>query len=110
MQGTRVRALVWEDPTCHGATKLVHHNYWARVPQLATTPEARMPTAQAPQQTEATAMRSRSTATKSSPRLLQLEKAHAQQRRPNATKNKLKKKNKTKKKSQNSYKLHYEHI
>ena len=27
MQGTRVRALVWEDPTCHGATKPVHHNY-----------------------------------------------------------------------------------
>ena len=21
MQGTRVRALVWEDPTCHGATR-----------------------------------------------------------------------------------------
>ena len=46
MQGTRVRALVGEDPTCHGATKPVHHNYWAcalepvshnywaRVPQL----------------------------------------------------------------------------
>ena len=29
MQGTRVRALVWEDPTCHGATKPMHHNYWA---------------------------------------------------------------------------------
>ena len=29
MQGTRVRALVQEDPTCHGATKPVHHNYWA---------------------------------------------------------------------------------
>ena len=29
MQGTRVRALVWEDPTCHGATKPVRHNYWA---------------------------------------------------------------------------------
>ena len=28
-QGTQVRALVWEDPTCHGATKPVHHNYWA---------------------------------------------------------------------------------
>ena len=28
-QGTRVRALVWEDPTCRGATKPVHHNYWA---------------------------------------------------------------------------------
>ena len=27
MQGTRVRALVHEDPTCRGATKLVHHNY-----------------------------------------------------------------------------------
>ena len=25
MQGTRVRALVWEDPTCRGATKPVHH-------------------------------------------------------------------------------------
>ena len=27
MQGTRVRALVWEDPTCRGATKPGHHNY-----------------------------------------------------------------------------------
>ena len=27
MQGTRVRALVWEDPTCRGATKPVRHNY-----------------------------------------------------------------------------------
>ena len=26
-QGTRVRALVREDPTCRGATKPVHHNY-----------------------------------------------------------------------------------
>ncbi|XP_057382114.1 acetoacetyl-CoA synthetase isoform X2 [Balaenoptera acutorostrata] len=26
MQGTRVRALVWEDPTCRGATKPVRHN------------------------------------------------------------------------------------
>ena len=25
--GTRVRALVWEDPTCHGATGPVSHNY-----------------------------------------------------------------------------------
>ena len=29
MQGTRVRALVREDPTCRGATKPMHHNYWA---------------------------------------------------------------------------------
>ena len=46
MQGTRVQALVWEDPTCREATKPVRHkywacalepashNYWARVPQL----------------------------------------------------------------------------
>ena len=27
MQGTRVRALVWEDPTCHGATRPVSHSY-----------------------------------------------------------------------------------
>ena len=27
MQGTQVRALVQEDPTCHGATKPMHHNY-----------------------------------------------------------------------------------
>ena len=27
MQGTRVRALVWEDPTCRGATGPVNHNY-----------------------------------------------------------------------------------
>ena len=27
MQGTRVQALVLEDPTCHGATKPVRHNY-----------------------------------------------------------------------------------
>ena len=26
-QGTRVRALVWEDPTCRGATKPMRHNY-----------------------------------------------------------------------------------
>ena len=29
VQGTQVRALVREDPTCRGATKPVHHNYWA---------------------------------------------------------------------------------
>ena len=30
IQGTQVQALVQEDPTCHGATKPVRHNYWAR--------------------------------------------------------------------------------
>ena len=27
MQGTQVRSLVWEDPTCRGATKPASHNY-----------------------------------------------------------------------------------
>ena len=27
VQGTRVRALVWEDPTCRGATRPVSHSY-----------------------------------------------------------------------------------
>ena len=27
MQGTRVRALVWEDPTCRGANRPMSHNY-----------------------------------------------------------------------------------
>ena len=27
MRGTRVRALVWEDPTCRGAAGPVSHNY-----------------------------------------------------------------------------------
>ena len=34
MQGTRVWALVREDPTCRGATKSVRHNYQAHVPQV----------------------------------------------------------------------------
>ena len=36
MQGTRVRALAREDPTCRGATKPVHHNYWAWAPEPAS--------------------------------------------------------------------------
>ena len=26
VQGTKVPSLVWEDPTCHGATKALHHS------------------------------------------------------------------------------------
>ena len=52
-QGTQVRPLVQEDPTCRRVIKPVRHNYWAcalepvRVPQTA---EARAPRACAPQQ------------------------------------------------------------
>ena len=64
MQGTRVKSLVWEDSTCHGATKPTCHNYrspWAQSPCSATR--------------EATAMRSLRTTTKSRPHSAQLEKA-----------------------------------
>ena len=36
IQGTWVRALVWEDPTCRGGTKLMRHNYWACALELAS--------------------------------------------------------------------------
>ena len=32
--GTRVRSLVWENSTCHRATKPVNYSYWARELQL----------------------------------------------------------------------------
>ena len=79
MQGTQVRSLVREDPTCRGATKPVRHNYWA----CALEPTRLEPVLC---NKEATAMRSLHTATKSSPCLTQLEKAHTQQRGPNAAK------------------------
>ena len=48
MQGTRVQALVREDPTCSRATKPMHHNYWDCTPELAShkcwSPLAREPT------------------------------------------------------------------
>ena len=70
----------------------------AREPQLlsprAATTEAHAPRARAPQQREATAMRSPRTATKSSPHSPQLEKAHTQQQRPNTARKKKKEKKK----------------
>ena len=34
MQRTHVRSLVWEDPTCQRATKVMCHNYGARTLEL----------------------------------------------------------------------------
>ena len=42
MQGTRVRALVWEDPTCRGAAGLVSRNYWAWA-SVASAPQQERP-------------------------------------------------------------------
>ena len=54
MQGTRVRSLVREDPTCCGATKLLSLLSRTREPQLlsprATTTEAHAPRPHALQQ------------------------------------------------------------
>ena len=50
-QGTPVWSLVWEHPPGCGATKPVHHSYWAwALSPRATAAEARGPTACAPQQ------------------------------------------------------------
>ena len=75
MQGTWIRALVLEDPTCREATKPVHHNYWAcalepashsnwaRVPQILKSapvlPRAHAPQQEKPPQREARALQHR---------------------------------------------------
>ena len=75
MQGTRVQALVWEDPTCHD---------WAREPQLLSLRVWSLCSATR----EGTIVRGPRTAMKSGPRSPQLEKALAQKWRPNTAKNK----------------------
>ena len=78
MQGTLVRALVWEDPTCRGATRPVHHNYWACASGACAL-----------QQERPRPVKGLRTAMKSGPPCsLQLEKVRAQKWRPNTTKNK----------------------
>ena len=90
VQGTQVQSLVWEDSTCHRATKPKSYNH-------------RSPCACSPCATtrEATAVRRLCTATKRSPCSLEPEKAHTQQEDPAQPKintyffnNKLKKKKK----------------
>ena len=83
MQGTQVRSLVWEDPTCRRPTKPMqdnywacaleptHSNYWARVLQLLQ-----------PMRLEPVLRNKRS------PHSPQLEKACTQQQRPSVAKKK----------------------
>ena len=102
MQGTRVRALVREDPTCHGATKPVCHNYWA----CALEPVSPNYWSQCSTIREATTMRSTHTATKSSPRSLQLQKATCSNEDPMQPKiNWLIKKKEKKKKTKAAYEV-----
>ena len=95
MKGTPIWSLVWEDPTCHGATEPVCHNFWAcTLEPMSCTNEptchnywshtARVhapPGRHWPLQWEAHLMRSPHTYLESSLHLPQLEKAHVQQQR-----------------------------
>ena len=91
MQGTWVRVLVREDPTCRGTAESLRHSCWACALEPALW-SRRSTTG------EATAMRGPCTAAGSGLRSPQLEKARVQQRRPSAAKNKI---NKLIKKKQN---------
>ena len=96
MQGTRVQALVQEDPTCRGAAKPVRHNYWAcALEPTSHNYWARVPQVLKPVRLEPMLRNKRShhnqkptCCNEEQPHLLQLEKACVQQRRPNAAKNK----------------------
>ena len=59
MQGTWVRVPVLEDPTCCGATKPMHHNYWAQAPRACALQQEKPPQweARAPQRRVAPAHR-----------------------------------------------------
>ena len=51
MQGTWVQSLVQEDPTCHGGTKPVPHNYWDQALEpVSCSYGSPMPRTCAPQQ------------------------------------------------------------
>ena len=88
MQGTRVRALVREEPVHHNywacALEPASHNYWACVPQLLK------PVRFEPMLHNKRSHRNEKPTHRNEeyPHLPQLEKARAQQRRPNAAKNK----------------------
>ena len=89
IQVTRVRFLLWEDTTCQGATKPVCPNYWVHVLETESFNYWSPCTLRLCSTTKgATAMGSLCIAMKSNPRLPHLEKAHMQQRRPRAAKNK----------------------
>ena len=84
MQGTLVQSLAWEDPTCHEATKPVHHNYRVHT----TTTEAPAPGASALQQEKPPQWDALAPQLESGPSLSQLEKACTKQWRPGTAKNK----------------------
>ena len=81
MQGTPVRSLVQEDPTCHGATEPVHQHSGAHEPQLlslsADITEVQVPGDHAQQQKKSLQREACAPQLGSCARLPQLEKACA---------------------------------
>ena len=102
VQGTWVRSLVREDPTCRGATKPVRHNYWACALEPAShnywSPHALEPTRcncwahvlQLPKPASLEPVLRNKKPPQWETRSPQLQKARTQQRRPNTAKNKNK--------------------
>ena len=89
MQGSWVRSLVREDPTCHTATKPMRHNYWAcALESVSHNYWARLPRAHAPQQEKPPQWEARAPQQRVAPARHNLEKACVQQQRPDAIKNK----------------------
>ena len=94
MQGTWVQSLVQEDPTCHRATKPMCHNYWACILKTASHSYwSHMPQLLKPMHLEPVLCNKRSYHNEKHTQQQrvapgQLEKAHVQQQRPNAAKNK----------------------
>jgi len=86
-QGTRVRSLVWDHPTCWGSTK-AHAPHLLNLPSRVAATEAHMPwspclsTRERSPKWDAHALQ-----LESSPHPPQLEKAHVRQGRCNAPKN-----------------------
>ena len=82
MQETWVQFLIWEDFTCHGATKPLCHSHSAcALEPRGCNDRGHMPWS--PRSTrKATTVRSLSTSKKSGPHSPQLEKTHAQQQTP----------------------------
>ena len=82
MQVTSISSLVCEDPTCHGAAKPIHHNYWVHTLEpLNHNCWARIPRAWTPQQEKPPQWKA-CTWQQSSTRSPQLKKARAKKRRP----------------------------
>ena len=78
MQETWVQSLIWEDPTCHGATEPLNHNYWACAPLSppAAPTEACMPLILWSTTKEALGWEAHTLQLETSPGLSQLEKPH----------------------------------